>query len=130
MTREVDTITDRIIGASIAVHRELGPGLLESTYEACLVYELADRGLRIEQQKGLPVSYRGMRLDAGYRIDLLVEDCVIVELKSVERLERIHDAQLLSYLRLSGKQVGLLVNFNVPLLKDGIRRLVHGLDEK
>lgn len=107
------------------MHRELGPGLLESAYETCLSYELAERGLKIERQKGLPVYYRGARLDCGYRIDLLVEDRVVVEVKAVEKFELIHEAQLLSYLKLSGCQVGLLINFNVKVLKNGIRRLVN-----
>ena len=101
---ELNKITEAIIGSAIVVHQELGPGLLESAYEACLVYELLQRGLSIEQQKSLPVNYRGVKVDCGYRIDLLVEDKIIVELKSVERLEPIHEAQLLSYLKLSGYQ--------------------------
>ena len=120
----INNITETIIGAAMAVHRELGPGLLESTYEACLAYELAKRGLAVEQQKELPVKYRGVKLDCGYRIDLLVEEKVIVELKAVERLQPIHIAQVLSYLKLSRCNVGLLINFNVKLLKDGIRRLI------
>ena len=116
-----------IIGAAVAVHRALGPGLLESTYEACLVYELVQRGLKVEQQKALPVRYRGVYLDCGYRIDLLVEDSVIVELKAVEKLEPIHEAQLLSYLKLSGVKVGLLINFNVEVLKNGLKRRVLDL---
>ena len=106
------------------IHRELGPGLLESTYKACLTYELIDRGLAVERQKQLPVTYRGKQLDLGYRIDLLVEDAVIIEIKAVECLEPIHQAQLLSYLKLSGCRIGLLINFNVRVLKDGIRRLM------
>ena len=120
----VNEITEKIIGAAIAVHKELGPGLLESAYEACLVYELAQSGLKVESQKSLPVSYRGVQVDCGYRIDLLVEDQIILELKSVEKLEPIHEAQLLSYLKLSGCKIGLLINFNVRLLKNGIRRFV------
>ena len=108
----------------MAVHRELGPGLLESAYEACLAFELVERGLSVERQKALPVKYRGVNVDCGYRIDLLVEGKVIIELKAVERLEPIHEAQLLSYLKLSGCKVGLLINFNVKVLKSGIRRLV------
>jgi GxxExxY protein len=96
----VNEITERIIGAAMEVHRELGPGLLESTYEACLAYELRERGLRVEQQKALPVKYRDVQLDAGYRIDLLVENCVVVELKAVDKIEPIHKAQVLSYLKL------------------------------
>ena len=125
----INNITDKIISAAIAVHRELGPGLLESAYEACLVYELVQRGLSIEQQKTLPVIYRDVRVDCGYRIDLFVEKQVIVELKAVEKLEPIHKAQLLSYLKLSGCKVGLLINFNVKILKDGIHRIVNDLDE-
>ena len=120
----VNELTEKIIGAAIAVHKELGPGLLESAYEACLVYELAQSGLKVESQKPLPVSYRGVQVDCGYRIDLLVEDQIILELKSVEKIEPIHEAQLLSYLKLSGYKIGLLINFNVRLLRTGIRRFV------
>ena len=123
----LNNITDAIIGSAIEVHREPGPGLLESTYEACLAYELRERGLDVECQKPLPVVYRAVRLDCGYRVDLLVEEQVIVELKVAESLAPIHDAQLLSYLKLSGCKVGLLINFNVPALKDGVRRLVNNL---
>ena len=129
MKTELNRITQIIIGAAMAVHRELGPGLLESAYEACLAYEIPDRGLAVERQKALPVKYRGVNVDCGYRIDLLVEGKVVVELKAVERLEAIHQAQLLSYLKLSGCKVGLLINFNVKVLKDGIRRLVNELEE-
>jgi len=129
MKHNLNEITEAIIGAAIAVHRELGPGLLESAYEACLTYELAERKLKVERQKGLPVTYHGVQLDCGYRIDLLVEEQVVVELKTVERLEPIHEAQLLSYLKLSGCKVGLLINFNVKVLKNGIRRLVHEFQE-
>ena len=121
----INRVTRELIGAAIEVHRELGPGLLESAYQACLVYEVAQRGLAIETQKALPVIYRGIRVDAGYRVDMLVEGVVLVELKSVGKLERIHEAQVLSYLRLSGLTVGLLINFNVERLRDGIRRLVN-----
>lgn len=130
MKREdLDRLTETIIGAAIAVHRELGPGLLESAYEACLAYELAERGLAVERQKELPVIYKGVRIDCGYRIDLLVAGLVVIELKAVAKLERIHDAQLISYLKLSGKHIGLLINFNVVRLTDGIRRRVHELPE-
>jgi len=129
MKRNLNEITETVIGAAIAVHRELGPGLLESAYEACLAYELTERGLKVERQKGLPVIYRGVLLDCGYRIDLLVEGQVVVELKTVERVESIHEAQLLSYLKLSGCNVGLLINFNVKVLKNGIKRLVFGFQE-
>ena len=125
MMNVLNNITETIIGAAMAVHRELGPGLLESTYEVCLAYELVKRGSAIERQKELPVKYRGVKLDCGYRIDLFVEEKVIVELKAVQSLEPIHTAQLLSYLKLSGCRVGLLINFNVKVLKDGIRRLIN-----
>jgi GxxExxY protein len=117
-------LTEQIIGAAIEVHREIGPGLLESSYAACMRHELTCRGLRFEHEKSIPITYKGLLVDCAYRLDLLVEDTVVVELKSVERLERIHDAQLLAYLRLSGRPVGLLINFNVPFLRHGIRRLV------
>lgn len=125
MTHYLNTITHKIIGGAIEVHRALGPGLLESAYEACLAFELAERGLKIEQQKPLPVVYKDVQLECGYRLDLLVEDAVIVELKSVSELAPIHKAQVISYLRLSGCNVGLLINFNVEVLKDGVRRLVN-----
>jgi GxxExxY protein len=118
-------ITSGIIGAAIDVHRALGPGLLESAYEACLAYELIQREMKVEQQKPLPLIYRDVQLDCGYRIDLLVDDAVIVEIKSVNSLAPIHQAQLLSYLKLSGCEVGLLINFNVKLLKQGIVRMVN-----
>jgi len=121
----LNQITESIIGSAIAVHRALGPGLLESAYEACLAFELAQRGLKIQQQKPLPVVYRDVKLDCGYRLDLVVEDAVVVEVKSVDGLAPIHHAQLLSYLRLSGCRVGLLINFNVKLLKHGISRVVN-----
>ncbi len=127
MKNDINEITQAIIGAAIAVHKELGPGLLESTYEACLAYELTQRGLKIELQKALPVIYQEVNLDCGYRIDILVENHVIVELKAVERIVPIHEAQLLSYLKLSGCKVGLLINFNVKVLKNGIRRMVNNL---
>ena len=125
----LNDVTEQIIGAAIDVHRELGPGLLESTYEACMRFELAERGLSVERQKALPVVYRDVRIDCGYRIDLLVEHLVIVELKAVAQLEPIHEAQLLSYLKLSGCHLRLLINFNVKLLKNGIRRVVNELPE-
>jgi len=122
---EYDRITDAIIGSAIQVHRALGPGLLESAYEACLAFELIERGLRVEQQKPLPLIYRQVKLDCGYRLDLLVENRVIVEIKSIEQLAPIHQAQLLSYLKISGYKVGLLINFNVRVLKSGIVRMVN-----
>ena len=121
----LNRITESIIGAAIDVHRALGPGLLESAYEVCLAFEVAQRGLKVEQQKPLPVVYRQVKLDCGYRLDLLVEDSVIVEIKAIDSLAAIHQAQLLSYLKLSGCKVGLLINFNVKVLKDGIRRVVN-----
>ena len=117
-------LTEKIIGAAIAVHSELGPGLLESTYEACLAFELVNQGLVVGRQKALPVMYKGVKLDCGYRLDLLVEEKVVVELKAVARIEPVHTAQVLSYLKLSKCKVGLLINFNVKMLKNGIRRLV------
>ena len=121
----LNQVTKQIIGAAIAVHRALGPGLLESAYETCLVYELTQQGLKVETQMPLPIVYREVKLDCGYRLDLLVEDMVIVELKSVDRLAPIHTAQLISYLKLSGCKVGLLINFNETLLKNGIVRKVN-----
>ena len=122
----VNEITRSIIGAAMKVHSALGPGLLESAYEACLLFELHDAGLKVESQVPLPVIYKQVKIDLGYRLDLVVEDSVIVELKSVEAIEGIHEAQLLSYLKLSGKHVGLIINFNVLRLKDGIKRMVSG----
>ena len=122
---DLNKITEKIINGAISVHRELGPGLLESAYEACLLYELASQNLKVERQKGLPLRYRGIQLDCGYRLDLLVEEAIILEIKAIEKLEPIHEAQLLSYLKLSKCPVGLLINFNVKVLKDGIRRLVN-----
>ena len=121
---ELNKITKTIIGAAIAVHKELGPGLLESAYEACLAYELTERGLIVERQKALPVKYKEVNLDCGYRIDLLVDGKIIIELKAVQKIEPVFEAQLLSYLKLSGCKVGLLINFNAKMLKNGIRRLV------
>ena len=126
---EINSITETIIGDAIKVHRALGPGLLESAYEACLAFELVEAGLKVEQEKNLPVVYRQIKLDCGYRLDLLVEDKVIIELKSVEKLLPIHKAQLMSYLRLSGNKVGLLINFNVEILKNGIQRVVLDFPE-
>lgn len=122
---ELNSVTEAIIGAAIEVHKALGPGLLESTYEVCLLHELGKRGLKVEKQVPIPVVYDTVRLDAGYRIDLLVEDEVIVELKAVDTLHPIHEAQLISYLKLSDKNVGLLINFNVRLLKNGIKRIAN-----
>lgn len=123
----LNILSEKIIGAAIRTHRELGPGLLESAYEACLAFELVERGLEVERQKALPVVYRGINVDCGYRLDLLVEGKIILELKTVEKIVPIHEAQLLSYLKLSGCKLGFLVNFHSILLKDGIRRMVNEL---
>jgi len=123
--QNLDAITRRIIGAAINVHRALGPGLLESAYETCLAFELQQLGLKVERQKPLPVHYRGIVLDCGYRLDLVVENSVIVEVKATEGLLPVHQAQVLSYLRLSGLRVGLLITFNVPVLKRGLKRIVN-----
>jgi GxxExxY protein len=119
-------ISHAVISAALKVHSALGPGLLESAYEACLAHELRKAGLNVETQVGLPVVYDGIKLDLGYRIDMLVNDLVVIELKSVEEISRIHVAQVLSYMKLSKKQLGLIINFNVLHLKDGIKRLVEG----
>jgi len=129
VAHRLNDITEAIIGAAIGVHRELGPGMLESAYEACLAYELIQRGFKIERQKELPLKYRDITLECGYRLDLLVEDSVIVEVKALDAIHPVHEAQLLSYLRLSGCKVGLLINFNVKMLKTGIRRVVNRLPE-
>ena len=129
MKERLNQITEIIIGAAIEVHKELGPGLLESGYEACLMYELNQRGVTVERQKELPVVYRDVQIDCGYRLDLLVDDKVIVELKAVEKLERIHEAQWMSYLKLSGKHVGLPINLNVLQLVKGLKRMVLSFPE-
>ena len=130
MKDRLNALTEQIIGAAVAVHRELGPGLLESAYEACLMLELLQRGLRVERQVGFPVEYRGHTLDCAYRMDLLVENEVVVEVKSVQTIEPVHPSQLLSYLRLSKRSVGLLINFNVKwLVSDGVKRVVNGFPE-
>jgi len=123
----INGITEEIIAGAMKVHRTLGPGLLESAYEACLTYELRERGLRVEQQKPLPLVSGSVQLDCGYRLDFLVEDAVIVEIKVVDALVDLHKAQLLSYLKLADCRAGLLINFNVVLLRSGIRRLVNNL---
>src|SRR5580658_6361303 len=120
---EDKSLTGKIIGAAIEIHRALGPGLLESAYEACLIYELRLRKLKVEPQKSVPVFYKDVYLDCGYRVDVLVEGQIIVEIKSVNNLAPIHEAQLLSYLKLSQCKTGLLINFNVNILKEGIRRM-------
>jgi GxxExxY protein len=123
-----ESVTQRILQAAIKVHSALGAGMLESTYQTCLRYQFAIDGLQFDYQVRLPVVYQGIRLEAGYRIDFMVENCVIVELKAVEKLLPLHTAQLLSYLKLSGRKVGLLLNFNVPHLRHGIRRVVNGYE--
>lgn len=125
-TSEVNQITGRVIGAAIEVHRTLGPGLLESAYEDCLCHELQLRGLGFERQKFLPVYYKGMTVDSGFRIDVLVHSMVVVEVKATDGISPVHEAQLLTYLRLGGWPLGLLINFNVAVLRRGIRRLVVG----
>jgi GxxExxY protein len=119
-----DAVARQVVDASLKVHRALGPGLLESAYEACLAHELVLRGIAVRRQVPLPIEYEGLRLEAGYRLDLVAGDLVIVEIKAVEALSRLHEAQLITYLKLSGISLGLLINFNVPLLKDGVRRFV------
>ena len=126
----VNDITERVIGAAIEVHRTLGPGLLESAYEACLCRELQLRNIQHQRQLSLPVSYKGITLESGYRLDLLVENQVVVEVKAIETLQPVHEAQVLTYMRLGGWHVGLLINFNVPLLKQGIKRVVYHLPEQ
>ena len=121
---ELNKISEQIIGAAIEVHKALGPGLLESAYEECLCRELDLRGIPFERQRPLPVQYKGAQLDCGYRLDLLVEGAVVVEIKAVVAIEPIHEAQLLTYLKLGAWKLGLLINFNVPVLKDGIRRRI------
>ena len=123
---KANSLSNQVIGAAIEVHRILGPGLLESAYEECLCRELLLRDVPFQRQAPLPVEYKGLRLDCGYRLDLLVGELIVVELKSVEKLEPIHEAQLLTYLRLSNLWLGLLINFNTVLLKSGIKRLVNG----
>ena len=118
-----------IIGAAIEVHKELGPGLLESTYERCLVYELTLRGIKAERQKAQPIYYKGLELDEGYRIDILVNGTIILELKAVDAINDIHRAQILTYLKLSNCTLGYLINFNVLLLKDGLHRIVNNFSE-
>jgi GxxExxY protein len=122
---EINEITKNIIGAAIEVHRTLGPGLLESTYEACLFYELEQKGLYVERQVELPIKYKNVRLEAGYRIDLIVENEVIVELKSVKELLPVHTAQIITYMKIANKSKGLLMNFNVAKLIDGVKRISY-----
>jgi GxxExxY protein len=121
----LNRITGIIIAAAIAVHRALGPGLLESAYIACLIFELRRRGLKVEEQRPVPLTYCGVKLDCAYRLDLVVEDLVIVEVKALEKFAPIHTAQMLTYLRLTGCSVGLLLNFNAPVLKEGLKRVLN-----
>jgi len=121
---DINDLTGQIIGSAIEVHKALGPGLLESAYEECLCHEFDLRRIPYKRQHAVPVQYKGAKLDCGYRVDLLVEDRVIVELKSVESLEPVYQAQVLTYLKLTGVKVGLLINFNVPVLRDGVKRLI------
>jgi GxxExxY protein len=128
-TLRENQLTEKIIGCAIEVHKALGPGLLESAYEECFCYELNQQGLSFNRQVPLPVVYKGIKLDCGYRIDVLVNEIIVVELKTVEKLLPIHDAQLLTYLKLYKRPIGLLMNFNVPTLKSGIKRLVNQFQE-
>ena len=123
---KINEVTDCIINSAMTVHSAVGPGLLEKAYEVCLAYELSVRNLHFERQVRLPVTYHGIRLDPGFRVDYVVENCVLVEIKAVDAILPVHEAQLLSYLKLSGKRVGLLINFNVVRLKQGIRRRISG----
>ena len=124
--RHLNELSGKVIGLCIEIHRELGPGLLESAYEECLAYELAQAGLRFERQRPLPVRYKEVQLDCGYRLDFVVENALIVELKAVTELHPIHEAQVLTYLKLDKKSLGLLINFNVPVLKQGVKRVASG----
>jgi GxxExxY protein len=130
LEKSINQLTEAIIGCAIEVHRTVGPGLLESAYEICLCRELSLHNIAFENQKPLSLSYKGVNLDCGYRADLIVEGRVLVEIKSIDQLAAIHDAQLLSYLKLCGLKVGLLINFNVPVLTKGIRRKVLGSPEE
>ena len=126
---ELDQIAKQIVDAAYRVHSKMGPGLLESAYEACMAHELTKRGFKVERQKPQPVLYDDLEIEVGYRLDILVDDKVIIELKAVEQLAPIHQAQLMTYLRLSGKTLGFLINFNVPLIKQGIRRIANNFQE-
>jgi GxxExxY protein len=129
MMTDINKLSSRIIAAAIEVHKALGPGLLESAYEECICHELSLGGLSLERQKPSAVQYKEIDLDCGYRLDVVVENVIILELKSCDKIEPIHKAQLLTYLRLSGLKLGLLLNFNVPLMRDGIVRIVNELQE-
>ena len=121
---EINKITEKIIGSAIEVHKNFGPGLLESAYEECLAFELLNAGLKVERQKHVPVIYKEIKLECGYRIDILVENTVIIELKSIDAFAPVHEAQILTYMKFSNKKTGLLINLNVTLLKNGIKRYV------
>ena len=123
--RDLDAVSSSIIGAAIEVHRALGPGLLEAAYESCLAFELAERGHSVKRQKAVPVTYKSVQVDAGFRIDLLVDEKIIIELKAVESISSVHRAQLMTYLKLTGLRVGLLMNFNVNVLRQGLHRVVN-----
>jgi GxxExxY protein len=125
MSTEINELTGNVINAAIEVHKTLGPGLLESVYEECLCHELGLRDIPYKRQQELPIRYKGIKLDCGYRLDVLVADRLILEIKACDSLQRIHEAQLLTYLKLTGLKVGLLINFNVPVLKQGIKRMVN-----
>ena len=127
---DINKLSSKIIGAAIEVHKNLGPGLLESTYEECLCFELTLRGLSFKRQEPLPIVYKGTKLDCGYRLDIIVENAVVIELKACDKIEPIHRAQLLTYLKLSGLNLGLLLNFNTPVMRDGIVRIVNELKEE
>jgi GxxExxY protein len=127
--KEINRLTERIIGAAIDVHKALGPGLLESAYETCLSHELNLRNIRFHRQVPLPIVYKGISLDCSYRVDLLVDERVVLEIKSVEQISNIHKAQILTYLRLGGWNIGLILNFNVPLMIKGVYRFVQNLDD-
>ena len=126
---DINKLSSKVIGAAIEVHKVLGPGLLESAYEECICHELSLRGVPFVRQKPLPVQYKGVSLDCGYRLDVVVEDAIILELKSCEKIEPIHQAQLLTYLKLSGIRLGLLLNFNVHLMREGVARIANKLAE-
>jgi GxxExxY protein len=121
---EINQITEKIIGCAIEVHKNLGPGLIESAYEECLVFELTKAGLKVERQKPVPVVYKEIKLECGYRVDILVENLVVLELKVVDAIIPVHEAQILTYMKFANKNIGLLINFNVTMLKNGIRRFV------
>ena len=129
MTTDINKLSSKVIGAAIEVHKHLGPGLLESAYEECLCHELELRDTSYERQKALPLIYKGKELDCGYRLDVVIDNQLIVEMKSVEKIEPIHKAQLLTYLKLSDIRLGLILNFNVTMMKDGIVRMVNNLTE-